>query len=103
MDVDYPTREYELYLNKNVVILLKDERYFYGIMNSFDQYNSIALNFATERLFYENLFAEKRLGLISLRGESVIFIGICNPTFSSLKKVDYDFLKAKIAKTSNLY
>lgn len=96
MEVQEPNREFEVYLEKNIVILLKENRYLYGILKSFDQYNSISLNFTTERIFHKNKFAEKRLGLISLRGENIIFLGIGSPDFRKLKKVDYDTLASEI-------
>lgn len=73
--------------------MLRDNRYLYGVLKSFDQYNSIALNFATERIFHEDCYAERRLGLVSLRGENIVLIGICSPDLRKLRKVEYDTLR----------
>lgn len=94
--------EYEQYLEKSTVVMLREDRYLYGVLKSFDQYNSIALNFVTERIFHENCFAERRLGLVSLRGENIVLIGICSPDLKKLKKVEYDTLLREIDKNKEV-
>lgn len=94
-------REFENYLEKNVTVVLKDNRYLYGTFKSYDQYNSITLNFVVERIFYEDQFAERRQGLVVVRGESIVLIGLCTPKLESLKKADFDILWEKIEKEKN--
>lgn len=77
---EYPNREYELYLEKNIVVHLKDSRFLYGILKSYDQYNCISLNFASERIYTGKKYSENRLGLVSIRGECITFIGLCKQT-----------------------
>lgn len=97
MEVD--AREYETYLESKVVVLLKGNRFLYGTMKSYDQYNSITLNFVTERIFHANFYAEKKHGLIVLRGENILFIAKCSaPLLDKLEKIEYEALKDKIEK-----
>lgn len=94
--------EYEQYLEKSTVVMLREDRYLYGVLKSFDQYNSIALNFVTERIFHGNCFAERRLGLVSLRGENIVLIGTCSPNFKKLKKMEYDTLLREIERNKEM-
>lgn len=96
------TREFEEYIDKEVLVLLRDDTYLYGIFKSYDQYNSISLNFTTLRIFHENKYAEKRLGLISLRGESIVLIGINKHDFRKKQKVDFDILENELIKNKNI-
>ncbi|KAI4291956.1 U6 snRNA-associated Sm-like protein LSm1 [Pancytospora philotis] len=67
---------YETYLDKFVTVLLRNGRFMYGILKSYDQYHSITLNFAVERVFLEGSYAERKHGLIILRGENIALIGL---------------------------
>ncbi|KAI5147942.1 small nuclear ribonucleoprotein G [Enteropsectra breve] len=70
-------REFEKYLNKNVVVAIWGDAWVSGILKSYDQYNTISLNYATEfRKDGGNRVLKKSLGLIVLRGENIICIGI---------------------------
>lgn len=96
MEQSCGNREFEEYLERDVVILLKDERYLYGVLKSFDQYNSVSLNFTVERIFFLNRYAENRLGLISLRGENIVMMGLCSPDFSLMRKMKFEALAEEI-------
>jgi U6 snRNA-associated Sm-like protein LSm1 len=85
-------REFETYLEKNITVLLKDNRCLYGVFKSYDQYNSITLNFVVERIFHGEQYAERRQGLVVVRGESIVLLGLCTPTFEGLRKVDFNEL-----------
>lgn len=74
--MDSASLEYEEYLEKKVVVLTRGNHYFYGILKSFDQFNTITLNFAIERVVHNMEYGEKRHGLVVLRGENIIFIGL---------------------------
>lgn len=88
---------YECYLERPVTIFLKNNRYMYGTLKSYDQYNSIALNYAIERIFYKNKFAEKSHGLIIVRGENITLVGSgTNPKLSNLQKMDFDLLADEV-------
>lgn len=89
-------REFENYLEKNVTVVLKDNKHLYGCFKSYDQYNSITLNFVVERIFQKDQYSEKRQGLMVVRGESIVLIGLCTPDIRFLKKVDYDTLSRSL-------
>ncbi len=84
---------FEIYLEKSVVVLLRSGRYIYGVLKSYDQYNTIVLNYSIERIFHELEYAEKKHGLIVLRSDSISYIGLCSST---------DFGQFKIAPFSRL-
>lgn len=72
--------------------MLKDNKFYYGILKSFDQYNSITLNYSVERIFYENMYAEKYHGLLVIRGDTISLIGISQNNFKNYKKQDFNFI-----------
>lgn len=67
-------RDFEVYLEQEVIVVLRDGRYLYGSMKSFDQFNSIALDQVLERIFHGNKYAEKRHELFLIRGENISMI-----------------------------
>lgn len=90
-------REFAEYLDKNVVVLLKDDTYLHGVFKSYDQYNSITLNYVLERIFHSDAYAEKRHGLMVIRGENIVFIGIGSPSLKDLRKIDHsEMCKMKV-------
>jgi U6 snRNA-associated Sm-like protein LSm1 len=92
-------REYEKYINKHVVVMLKDNRFYYGVFKSFDQYNSITLNYSVERIFHENSYAEKFQGLLVIRGDTISLIGISKMDFKEYNKMEYSVLLEIINKS----
>lgn len=96
-------REFSEYLEKEVVVLIKDEHYLYGVFKSYDQYNSITLNYVLERIFHQDSYAEQRLGLMVIRGESIVLIATGTPPQINLKKGDFnDLLIQKEIATAKL-
>lgn len=88
---------YEQYLEKQVVVLLRNNRYIYGTLKSYDQYHSVALNYATERIFHENRYSERMHGLIVLRGENISLVGLGTALDTSgLMKADFDDLSREL-------
>lgn len=51
----------------------------YGTLVSFNQYGTIVLANAVERVIVDNKYAEAKRGVCMLRGESVITIGEIDP------------------------
>lgn len=92
------SREFEEYLDKNILVLLRDGSYMFGVLKSYDQYNSISLNFTIQRIFDGDRYAEKKLGLVSLRGESIVFIGICDQPLKYKQKIDYETLLRELGE-----
>jgi U6 snRNA-associated Sm-like protein LSm1 len=91
------SRENEVFLDKKTVVLLRDGTYFYGTFRSFDQFNNITLEDTVERVFFENMFSDKKVGLYVIRGESIVLVGVPRSDLSSLKRVPWNIIQEKIA------
>ncbi|RAL42466.1 unnamed protein product [Cuscuta campestris] len=63
------------YLDKKILVLLRDGRKLLGILRSFDQFANAVLEGACERLIVGNLYCDIPLGLYVIRGENVVVIG----------------------------
>ncbi|WUR02812.1 U6 snRNA-associated Sm-like protein LSM1 [Vairimorpha necatrix] len=99
---DFYVREYEQYLNKHVVVMLKDNKFYYGLFKSFDQYLSVTLNYAVERIFHEEMYAEKFHGLMAIRGDTISLIGLSKHDFKDYQKLEYSELVEIIKKANEL-
>lgn len=53
-------REYAEFLEKDVVVLLKNDGYLCGIFKSYDQYNNISLCYVAERIYHEIICTQKK-------------------------------------------
>ncbi|AFN83068.1 U6 snRNA-associated small Sm-like protein [Encephalitozoon romaleae SJ-2008] len=92
LDEDFGnTRDYEKYLEQEIVVVLRDGRYLYGIMKSFDQFNSITLDRVIERIFHDEKYAERKHELFIIRGENITMIGL-GPSDIGRGLVQVDFL-----------
>ncbi|MBA0594107.1 hypothetical protein Gorai_011026, partial [Gossypium raimondii] len=58
-----------------LVVLLGDGRHRLGLLRSFDQFASIVLEGACERVIVGDLYCDIPLGLNIIRGENVVLIG----------------------------
>ncbi|KAK8351498.1 hypothetical protein E1A91_A05G036800v1 [Gossypium mustelinum] len=56
-------------------MLLGDGRHLLGLLRSFDQFASIVLEGACERVIVGDLYCDIPLGLNVIRGENVVLIG----------------------------
>lgn len=63
------------YLDKNVILILRDGRKLVGYFRSFDQYSNILMEEVVERKVFEENFADLYMGVFIVRGENVVFIG----------------------------
>ncbi|XP_012447059.1 sm-like protein LSM1A [Gossypium raimondii] len=63
------------YPGKKLVVLLGDGRHRLGLLRSFDQFASIVLEGACERVIVGDLYCDIPLGLNIIRGENVVLIG----------------------------
>lgn len=91
--------EFECYLERSVVVLTRHNRYFFGRMKSYDQYNTISLDHTCERVFCGGEYGERRHGLVVLRGENILLVGAEPPKLpSTLKKRPFDAVCAALAK-----
>lgn len=90
--------DYEIFLNKNVVVMLKDNTVYFGHLISFDQYHSITLNYTVERNFYNLCYGEKFKGVVVIRGDSISIIGISKLNLKKYTRLDFETLKSLIVK-----
>ncbi|EJW04137.1 hypothetical protein EDEG_01573 [Edhazardia aedis USNM 41457] len=84
------TRDFEEYLDRDVVILMWEGKYLYGKLRSFDQYNSITLENTIERVFNNGKYTERKCGLYIVRGENIVIIGLTNLKLSTSDKVSQE-------------
>ncbi|KAJ6327396.1 hypothetical protein OIU78_014307 [Salix suchowensis] len=63
------------YLDKKLLVLLRDGRKLMGILRSFDQFANAVLEGACERVIVGDLYCDIHLGLYVIRGENVVLIG----------------------------
>ncbi|KAL9275630.1 Sm-like protein [Drosera capensis] len=63
------------YLDKKLLVLLRDGRKLFGILRSFDQFANAVLEGAYERVIVGDLYSDIPLGLYVIRGENVVLIG----------------------------
>ncbi|KAF4399354.1 hypothetical protein G4B88_022437 [Cannabis sativa] len=63
------------YLDKKLLVLLRDGRKLLGILRSFDQFANAVLEGACERVIVGELYCDMPLGLYVIRGENVVLIG----------------------------
>lgn len=63
------------YLDKKVVLQLRDDRKLIGVLRSFDQFANVVMEGAYERIIVGDLYCDMRLGLYVVRGENVVLTG----------------------------
>lgn len=63
------------YLDKKLLVLLRDGRKLMGTLCSFDQFANAVLEGACERVIVGDLYCDIPLGLYVIRGENVVLIG----------------------------
>ncbi|WCJ42822.1 Sm-like protein LSM1B [Euphorbia peplus] len=63
------------YLDKKLLVLLRDGRKLLGLLRSFDQFANVVLEGACERVIVGGLYCDIPLGLYVIRGENVVLIG----------------------------
>lgn len=62
-------------LDKRMSVVLRDGRSFVGWLRSFDQYSNVVLEGVVERTVAGARYADKRVGLLLLRGENIVLLG----------------------------
>ncbi|EPS67133.1 hypothetical protein M569_07641 [Genlisea aurea] len=63
------------YLDKKLLVLLRDGRKLVGILRSFDQFANAVLEGSYERIIVGEQYCDIPLGLYVIRGENVVLIG----------------------------
>lgn len=90
------TNDLEEFLDKDVVVLMKDGKYIFGIFRSFDQFHSVTIEEATERIFCGPEYCEKKVGVYVIRGENVVLICINSKSLKDHKKISYEKMLSKV-------
>lgn len=65
-------------LDKLVLVCLRDGRFFYGWLRSFDQYANLTLDNTVERLASGDKYTDISVGIFVIRGENVMLLGEVN-------------------------
>ncbi|PKI85255.1 Lsm1p [Malassezia vespertilionis] len=63
------------YVDKKVVVILRDGKKLIGILRSYDQFANFMLQETIERVFLGNRYADVPKGLYIIRGENVVLLG----------------------------
>ncbi|KAK4349807.1 hypothetical protein RND71_029120 [Anisodus tanguticus] len=71
----YTSTSLASYLDKKLLVLLRDGRKLLGTLCSFDQFANAVLQGACERAIVGDLYCDIPLGLYIIRGENVVLIG----------------------------
>ncbi|CAA3008761.1 sm LSM1B [Olea europaea subsp. europaea] len=82
------------YLDKKLLVLLRDGRKLLGTLRSFDQFANAVLEGACERVIVGDLYCDILLGLYVIRGENVVLIGelVCIFYFCSIYLASFCFI-----------
>lgn len=62
-----------------VSLTLRDGTILIGVLRSYDEFGSLVLQDAVERIFHNGKFAERELGVWIIRGETVALLGRIDP------------------------
>lgn len=79
------TRDYEDFLDQQIILLMFDNQILHGILRSFDQFNNIILENC--KLVDSKKETFKKMGLFLVRGENIIFMGIRKINFRKYREV----------------
>jgi len=83
-------------VDKKLMVVLRDGRRLVGILRTFDQFANIVLEDTKERIYMEDKYGEKNIGLYLIRGENVVLLGEMDPekddivTPTKLKKIPFE-------------
>ncbi|KAJ3503145.1 hypothetical protein NMY22_g18352 [Coprinellus aureogranulatus] len=61
--------------DRKMLVILRDGRKLHGVLRSYDQFANLVLENCYERIYHQNLFAERHHGLFLIRGENVVLMG----------------------------
>ena len=63
------------HLDRTMLLVLRDGRLLFGTLSSYDQYGSIVLENARERLTAQGKYADIDMGMYMIRGENIMLMG----------------------------
>ncbi|PVU94236.1 hypothetical protein BB561_002714 [Smittium simulii] len=62
-------------IDKSVYVSLRDGKNILGILRTFDQYGTVVIQDAIERVYVKDAFGDIERGIFLIRGENVIMLG----------------------------
>lgn len=83
-------------VDRKMLVILRDGRKLHGVLRSYDQFANLVLENTYERIYHQNLFAERHHGLFLIRGENVVLMGeidLDKEDDVPLKQVEYHLLE----------
>ncbi|XP_047311777.1 sm-like protein LSM1B [Impatiens glandulifera] len=98
----YLSRSLASYLDKKLIVLLRDGRKLMGILRSFDQFVNVVLEGAYERVIVCDIYCGIPLGLYIIREENVVLIGEMNLEKEELQPHMTSISVAKITMTQKV-
>lgn len=63
------------FVDKKVSVTLRDSTAIVGVMRSFDQFGSFVLQDAVEKIYCDDVYAERALGVYIVRSDYVAMVG----------------------------
>ncbi|XP_047315606.1 sm-like protein LSM1A [Impatiens glandulifera] len=90
------------YLDKKLIVLLRDGRKLMGILRSFDQFTNVVIEGAYERVIVGDIYCGIPLGLYIIRGENVILIDEMNLEKEELPPHMTSILLTEITRTQKM-
>lgn len=61
--------------DQRLLVVLRDGRIVFGVLQSYDQFGNMVLSDTIERLYVDLEFAEEFLGVFLVRGENIVMVG----------------------------
>ncbi|KAI0815207.1 Sm-like ribonucleoprotein [Irpex lacteus] len=83
-------------VDRKMLVVLRDGRKLQGVLRSYDQFANLVLEDTVERIYHQDIFAEKKKGLYLIRGENVVLLGevdLDQEDDVPLKQVDWKVLE----------
>lgn len=77
------------YVDRKVIVVLRDGKKLIGILRSFDQFANLMLQYTIERIYVDDMYGDIDRGVYIVRGENVVLLGelvsfVCNSKYSSI-------------------
>ncbi|WBW72759.1 mRNA decapping complex subunit [Schizosaccharomyces osmophilus] len=63
------------YVDRKVIVVLRDGKKLIGILRSFDQFANLMLQYTIERIYVDDMFGDIDRGVFIVRGENVVLLG----------------------------
>ncbi|CAI9100758.1 OLC1v1037925C1 [Oldenlandia corymbosa var. corymbosa] len=88
------------YLDRKILVLLRDGRNLLGTLRSFDRFANVVLEGAFERVIVGHLYSDIPHGLHVIRGENVVLIELTSSSLLIMKDEELDELPKHMTNVS---